>query len=170
MVHIEHLHISPHHQTHLVSTLLAMPHIIQHSGKSQRMRVQYTALKKLSLLASANCIWDKGNMLQQATKDLQVYHSLIMWWTTKQACAINPLELKSKKKVEKSGPLSQLTDTCEHVHDHSESIIAIAGFLCKELHSMLQHCEEFCCSPFNGLSNVHAPVTLPAPGCQGQGN
>jgi hypothetical protein len=89
-----------------------MPPLRQPGGLSGKMRVQYTARRKLGLLASAKRIMEEeGVTLRRAAKRLQVCHSLFVRWQRQQAVDVNdPIlaMLKSKRKATCAGPLGQL--------------------------------------------------------------
>ena len=58
-----------------------MPPLRQPGGLSGKMRVRYTARRKLGLLASAKHIMEEeGVTLRRAAKRLQVCHSLFVRW------------------------------------------------------------------------------------------
>jgi hypothetical protein len=88
-----------------------MPPLCQPGGLSQKMRVRYTARRKLGLLASAKRIMEEeGVALRRAAKRLQVSHSLFVRWQQQGAANDNPIlaMLKGKKKANCAGPLGQL--------------------------------------------------------------
>ena len=68
-----------------------MPRVVQPSGLSRKMRMRYTARRKLGLLASARrmlgllasakrIMKEEGVSLRRAAKRLQVAHSLFLKW------------------------------------------------------------------------------------------
>ena len=83
----------------------------QPGGLSRKMRVRYTARRKLGLLASAKRIMEEeGVTLRRAAERLQVSHSLFVRWQQQRAANDDPIlaMLKGKKKANCAGPLGQL--------------------------------------------------------------
>jgi hypothetical protein len=88
-----------------------MPHLIQTDGISRRMRMRYTAQRKLALLTMAKHLRDEGGIsLQKSTERVQVSAGLLVKWEERLSLGNNPIEalLKTKKKSIHPGPLGQL--------------------------------------------------------------
>ena len=88
-----------------------MPPLRQPGGLLQKTHVQYTACRKLGLLASAKRIMEEeGVTLRRAAERLQVSHSLFVRWQQQRAANDDPIlaMLKGKKKANCAGPLGQL--------------------------------------------------------------
>jgi hypothetical protein len=90
-----------------------MPRVLQPGGLSGKMRVRYTARRKLGLLASAKRIMEEedGVGLRRAAERLQVVHSLFVKWQQQQRAADDdPIlaMLKTRRKSIGTGPLGQL--------------------------------------------------------------
>ena len=86
-----------------------MPPLRQPGGLSRKMRVRYTARRKLALVASAKRIMEEeGVTLRKAAERLQVCHSLIVRWQKSDADDPILAMLKSKRKATCAGPLGQL--------------------------------------------------------------
>ena len=86
-----------------------MPRVVQPGGLSRKVRVRYTARRKLGFLASARRIMeDEGVSLHRAAERLQVAHSLFLKWQQQQAADADPIleMLKSKRKANHPGPLA----------------------------------------------------------------
>ncbi len=110
------------------------------------MRMQYTAHRKLGLLASVkrSIMEEEGLSLRQAAEQLMVCHSCFVKGQKQQAAKIGPTLalLKSKKKASFTGLLGQLTpiedallqyifeqrekDQCKYPFSCCEVIIALA--------------------------------------------
>jgi hypothetical protein len=111
-----------------------MPRVVQPGGLSQKMRVRYTARRKLCLLASAKRIMqEEGVSLRQAAKQLQVDHSLFVRWQQRASDADPILEmLKSRRKANHPGPLGQLKLLADallrHVFEQREQGITVHTF------------------------------------------
>jgi hypothetical protein len=88
-----------------------MPRVVQPGGLSRKMRVRYTARRKLGLLASTKRIMEEeGVSLRRAAEPLQVAHSLFLKWQQQRASDADPIleMLKSRRKVNHPGLLGQL--------------------------------------------------------------
>ena len=63
-----------------------MPRVVQPGGLSGKMRVRYTARRKLALLASAKRIMEEeGLTLRMAAERLRVAHSLFVKWEAQRS-------------------------------------------------------------------------------------
>ena len=86
-----------------------MPRVAQPGRLSGKMRVRYTASRKLALLASAKRIMEEeGVSLRRAAERLQVDNSLIVRWQQQQAADPILEMLKCRLKAHHPGPLGQL--------------------------------------------------------------
>jgi hypothetical protein len=88
-----------------------MPHLAQPGGTSRRMRVGYTARRKLALLTMAKCLRDKeGISLRKSAECVQVSAGLPVKWEERFSLGNDPIKglLKTKKKSIHPGPLGQL--------------------------------------------------------------
>ena len=88
-----------------------MPHVVQPGGLLRKMRVRYTAHRKLGLLASAKRIMEEeGVSLRRVAEQLQVAHSLFVKWHQQRAANDDPILAmpKSRKKSYHARPLGQL--------------------------------------------------------------
>ncbi len=87
-----------------------MPRLVQPGGVLWRMRVRYTARRKLALLTMAKPLQDEeGILLRKSTERVQVSASLLTRWVELFSLGNNPIMalLKTKKKPVHPGPLSQ---------------------------------------------------------------
>jgi hypothetical protein len=88
-----------------------MPHLAQPGGASWRMRVRYTARRKLALLTMAKQLRDEeGISLCKSAEHVQVSAGLLVKWEEHFSLGNNPIKalLKTKKKSIHPGPLGQL--------------------------------------------------------------
>ncbi len=88
-----------------------MPRLAQTGGALRRMRVRYTARRKLALLTMAKRLRDEeGISLCKSAERVQVSAGLLVKWEERFSLSNNPIEalLKTKKKSIHPGPLSQL--------------------------------------------------------------
>ena len=92
-------------------TLIIMPRVVQPGGLSGKMRVRYTARRKLALLASVKRVMEEeGLTLRMAAERLRVAHSLFVKWEALRSVEGDPIlaMLKTKVKANHPGPASQL--------------------------------------------------------------
>jgi hypothetical protein len=88
-----------------------MLRLAQPSGASWRMRVQYTARRKLALLTMAKCLRDEKSIsLRKSAERVQVSADLLVKWEERFSLGNDLIEvlLKTKKKSIHPGPLGQL--------------------------------------------------------------
>jgi hypothetical protein len=88
-----------------------MPRVVQPGGLSGKMRVRYTARRKLALLASAKrIVEEEGVSMRRAAERLKVCHSLFVRWEKEGATEGDPIlaMLKKKWKANHPGPIGQL--------------------------------------------------------------
>jgi hypothetical protein len=88
-----------------------MPRLVQPGGVLRRMRVRYTARRKLALLTMAKRLRDEGGIsLRKSAERVQVSAGLLVKWEERFSLGNNPIEalLKTKKKSIHPGPLGQL--------------------------------------------------------------
>ena len=88
-----------------------MPRVVQPGGLSGKMRVRYTARRKLALLASVKRVMEEeGLTLRMAAERLRVSHTLFVRWERQRDADGDPIlaMLKKKMKVNHPGPTSQL--------------------------------------------------------------
>jgi hypothetical protein len=88
-----------------------MLRLIQPGGVLRRMRMRYTARRKLALLKMVKHLHDEeGILLRKSAEHVQVSASLLTRWTELFSLSNNPIKalLKTKKKYVHPGPLGQL--------------------------------------------------------------
>jgi hypothetical protein len=88
-----------------------MPHLVQPGGVLRRIRVQYTARRKLALLTMAKHLQDEeGIFLCKSTERVQVSALLLTRWVDLFILGNDPIKalLKTKKKSIHPGPLGLL--------------------------------------------------------------
>jgi hypothetical protein len=88
-----------------------MRHLAQSGGVLQRMRMRYTAWRKLAILMMAKCLLDKeGILLCKSAERVQVSASLLTRWAERFSLGNDPIKvlLKNKKKSIHLGLLGQL--------------------------------------------------------------
>jgi hypothetical protein len=99
-----------------------MPHLIQPDGVSQRMRMRYTARRKLALLTMAKRLRDEeGISLHKSAERVQVSAGLLVKWAEFFSLGNDPVKalLKTKKKSIHLGPLGQLKPLEEALLKHT---------------------------------------------------
>ena len=112
-----------------------MPRVVQPGGFSGKMRVRYTARRKLALLASAKRIMEEeGLTLRMAAERLRVAHSLFVKWEAQRSANGDPIlaMLKSKCKANNPGPIGQLKPIegplLRYIFEQREQGMAVATF------------------------------------------
>jgi hypothetical protein len=87
-----------------------MGRVVQPGGESGKIRIRYTARRKYGLVTAARPMRAEGKLLQGATAELNVCASLLSRWEAQKVGEMDPHDklLKSKKKANLAGPLSQL--------------------------------------------------------------
>jgi hypothetical protein len=87
-----------------------MPCVVQPGGGGGRIRVRYTARRKLALLAAAKHLQGEGRLLQSAVDELHVSVANLSRWAVQKIDKVDPMDslFTKKKKAVHPGPLSQL--------------------------------------------------------------
>ena len=107
-----HIHTSSDRTYNRAKPRSTMPRVVQPGGLSGKIRVRYTARRKLALLASAKRIMEEeGLSLRMAAECLRVAHSLFVKWERQRDADGDPIftMLKKRMKANHPGPASQLT-------------------------------------------------------------
>ena len=112
-----------------------MPRVVQPGGLLGKMRVRYTARRKLALLASAKRIMEEeGVTLRGAAERLRVCHSLFVRWERQRAADTDPIlaMLKKKWKANHPGPIGQLKPIedvlLRYIFEQREQGMAVSTF------------------------------------------
>ena len=106
-----HIHTSSDRTYNRANSTSTMPRLVQPGGLSGKMRVRYTARRKLALLASVKRVMEEeGLTLRMAAERLRVAHSLFVKWEAQRSADGDPIlaMLKSKRKANHPGPIGQL--------------------------------------------------------------
>ena len=112
-----------------------MPRVVQPGGLSGKMRVRYTARRKLALLTSVKRVMEEeGLTLRMAAERLRVAHSLFVKWERQRDADGDPIlaMLKKRMKAKHPGPASQLKPIegplLHYIFEQREQGMAVATF------------------------------------------
>ncbi len=86
-----------------------MPYVNQPGGGGERIRLRYTARRKVALLAAARHLQGEGRLLRCAVDKLRKSVANLSRWAVQKIHQINPMDslFTKKKKAVHPGPLSQ---------------------------------------------------------------
>jgi len=100
-----HIHTSSDRTYNRANSTSTMPRVVQPGGLSGKMRVRYTARRKLALIASAKRIMEEeGLSLRMAAERLRVSHTLFVRWERQRAADGDPILAMLKKRVKANHP------------------------------------------------------------------